>query len=126
MTTDLKSMTNGELVDLATDVIVGIDSNDAAYSTASSAVDELARRLEAVTKERDKNDNKIDALDDEVAALQERLEEAQQRSEAHDAEVAADVIKAVQSTWPVTNAIEFKAWLDAKAAEYRAKAGRKE
>ena len=45
---------------------------------------------------------------------------------SHDAEVAADVIKAVQSTWPVTNAREFKAWLDAKAAEYRAKAGRKE
>ena len=55
---------------------------------SKAAAYELARRLEAVTKERNKNDNRIDALDDEVTVLQERLFEAQQKNVAQQSEIA--------------------------------------
>ena len=79
MTTDLKSMT----VDVLRDYVSACTDS----KVVTTVFDELARRLEAVTLERNKNDNKIDALDDEVVTLQERLEEAQRKIVAQEADV---------------------------------------
>ena len=129
-------MTTGDMKSMTVEELAAFYAGTNSLFNKQEAFYELARRLEEAQQKivaQEAKDNYVGrwlsaALDDPSVCEEMKADIGLWMASdatalaAHDAEVAENVIKAVQSTWPVTNAREFKAWLDAKAAEYRAKA----
>lgn len=143
MTTDLKDMAIEELVQI---IVTGDYCFQPYGHTRDACTRELARRLEEALKkiehitcpcgisEESRETRAVCSAGTCYGCIVDRLREAQHRSEAHDAEVAAKALEEAKDIVmrrgrriggaidPVLTANE----IESLAAEYRAKAGRKE